>query len=226
MRPWTGEETLLRDQLRWDRGIFACDDTIVISSALINLGTNYYGRNVFTWVNPPPSNAIGNLNEPGVTTNSWLNTATFITAFATIMSDSQDRIWNNDFFVKVDPDAVLFPDRLRQHVSKFLGESVYFLNCVPNKLYGALEVYSLQAMLVYKDGHRRCQQEMNWKGWGEDSYFSRCFSMLGVRGISDYTLVGDERCMRAPCSDPWRAAFHPFKDTGSWSYCWQMSAGS
>jgi hypothetical protein len=223
MRPYTPEQDILREQLRWNRGIFACDDTIVISSQKINLGTDTYGQDVITWANPPPSNAIGSLGQPGVTTNSWLNTATFQIAFNSIMSDSVGRIWKTDFLVKVDPDAVLFPDRLRTHVKPYVGQSVFFLNCVPNKLYGSLEIFSKQAMYSYKDGHERCQNELAWHGWGEDSYFSNCMYKLGVRGITDYNLVGDDRCMRAPCSDPWRAAFHPFKDVVSWANCWQMS---
>jgi hypothetical protein len=224
MRPWTPEEDLLREQLRWNRGIFACDDTIVISSVKTNLGNDSYGQPVITWANPPPSQQMGDLNQPGVTTNSWLNTATFMIAFNTIIADSAGRLWNNDFFVKVDPDAVMFPDRLRNHVKPHVGQPMFFLNCAPKKLYGALEVFSKQAMGLYKDGHKRCETEMAWQGWGEDYYFSMCLYKLGVKGVADYTLVGDDRCMKAPCSDPWRAAFHPFKDVGSWANCWQMSA--
>jgi hypothetical protein len=223
MRPYTGEEWLLRDHLKGNVGIFACDDTIVISSMLVNLGQDAYGNNVTTWVNPPTSNAMGNLAQPGVTTNSWLNTLTFMVAFETILNDADGRIWRTDFFAKVDPDAVFFPDRLRNHVKAHVGQPVFYINCVPDKLYGALEVYSKEAMGLYKNNLWRCKNGMGWQGWGEDTYFSSCMRMLGVQPIYDFTLVGDNRCMAAPCSDPWRAAFHPFKDKSSWWGCWHAS---
>jgi hypothetical protein len=223
MRPWTAEEALIKQQVNWGRGIFACDDTIVISSAKKWLGKTIYGEDVFTWENPPTSNAMGNLAQPGVTTNSWLNTLTFIVAFETILNDEAGRVWKKDFFVKADPDAVFFPDRLRNHVVAHVGQPVFWLNC-GGSLYGALEIYSKQAMQMYKDGQSRCRYGMAWQGWGEDMFMSGCMRMLGVGAVYDNTMVGDARCNGAPCSDTWRAAFHPFKDPGGWMWCWRQSA--
>merc|ERR1711972_804269 len=61
------------------------------------------------------------------------------------------------------------------------------------------------------------------ENWGEDTYFRKCMDMLGVGMIADFQLVGDGRCMGAPCTDPWRAAFHPFKDVGGWLWCYNQS---
>jgi hypothetical protein len=226
MRPNTSEQQLITQQLKKNIGIFACDDYIVVSSAKVKLGTDFYGEDVVTWMNPPPSNQIGDLNQQGVTTNSWLNTITFMVAFDTIMSDSEGRVWEKDFVAKVDPDAVFFPDRLRNHVKAHVGQPVFYLNCQnagQGKLYGALEIYSKQAMMRYHKDSHRCKTELQWQGWGEDLFFSRCMQMLGVQGVADFNLVGDDRCMRAPCTDSWRAAFHPFKDFGSWIQCWHAS---
>jgi hypothetical protein len=220
------EQELITEQLRTRASIFACDETVVVSSESLNLGKNQYGQDVWTWKNPPPSNAVGNLSKQGVTTNSWLNTMTFMLAFDTIMNDKEGRIWKRDFLVKVDPDAVFFPDRLRKHVMAKAGQAVYYLNCAQgggNKLYGALEVYSKEAMEMYRNGNGLCKTRLQWHGWGEDLFMSQCMKMLGVEGVADLTLVGDERCMRASCYDQWRAAFHPYKDVGSWMWCWRAS---
>jgi hypothetical protein len=227
MRPNTPEQDLVTEQLKRNIGIFACDDAIVVSSAKVRIGTNAYGEEVTTWKNPPPSNRIGNLNQAGVTTNSWLNTVTFMVAFDTIMADSEGRLWKKDFLAKVDPDAVFFPHRLREHVKAQVGQPAFYLNCLDGgqgKLYGALEVFSKQAMKIYQDHSHRCKSELHWKGWGEDLFISKCMQMLGVQGVADFTLVGDGRCMHAACTDPWRAAFHPFKDIGSWMWCWHQSS--
>jgi hypothetical protein len=226
MRPDTPEQELVIEQLKRGVGIFACDESIVISSKTVNLGRNSYGDDVITWANPPPSNQIGDLSDQGVTTNSWLNTVTFIVAFDTILSDSQGRVWQKDFLVKVDPDAVFFPDRLRGHVKAQVGKPVFYHNCLvggQGKLYGALEVFSKQAMETYHRENHRCKSELHWKGWGEDLFMSKCMLLLGAQGIDDFTLVGDARCMHAPCTDTWRAAFHPFKDLSSWLWCYHQS---
>merc|ERR1712218_22448 len=166
----------------------------------------------------------GNLGA-GQTTNSWLNTQVFINAFDTILSDSRKRVWHHDWLVKVDPDAVFFPDRLRLHLKPHTPGCLYLTNCNHGgpQLYGALEVYSKQAMGLYKDQSWRCKGMPGKEGWGEDSYFRKCMDLLGVGMIADYALVGDGRCMYAPCTDGWRAAFHPFKDVGAWFWCYDQS---
>merc|ERR1712228_1044623 len=99
----------------------------------------------------------------------------FMVAFDTILKDTVGRVWKNDFLVKVDPDAVYFPDRMRQHVKAHVGQAVFFQNCLNGgvaKLYGALEVYSKEAMQMYEPGQGSCRNKLNWHGWGEDMYMS------------------------------------------------------
>lgn len=211
-------------QLKHRIGIFGCDETIVISSINVSLGKNWKGDEVVTWVNPVSNVGMGNLAAPGVTTNSWLNTQIFITAFATILADTEKRVWHNDWLIKADPDAVFFSSRMRVHLKKHNGHAAYLVNCNSGgwKLYGSIEAFSKQAMGRYNDHAKKCLR-LPWHGWGEDSYMQHCMDMLQVRAIPDFALVGDARCSYAPCSDQWRAAFHPFKDVGGYMNCYKSS---
>jgi hypothetical protein len=226
MRHNTPEETLIKMQLKHSISIFACDETVVISADKVKLGTDRIGKDVWTWKNPAPSGEVGNLAAPGVTTNSWLNTQVFITAFSTLMSDSKERLWQYEWLVKADPDAVFFPDRIRNHLRDHTGQATYFVNCNMGgwKLFGSIEAFSKEAMRRYQDGQGTCST-LDWHGWGEDSYMQHCMDALGVPATPDFNLVGDSRCSWAACSDKLRVAFHPFKDLNSWANCWRQSTG-
>jgi hypothetical protein len=221
MRLWTAEEELIKTQLRKRIGIFACDDAVVISTESALLGNDKHGNPVHAWQNPAPHNEMGNLSR-GATTNSWLNTQVFINAFGTIVYERAGRVWHHDWLIKVDPDAVIFPDRLRWHLLPHSGQAVFLVNCNYHgawKLFGAIEAFTSEAMRRYQQNEQKCRS-LPWKGWGEDTYMQKCMYSLGVKGVSDFTLVGDSRCWYAPCSDQSRAAFHPFKDVVSWMSCW------
>jgi hypothetical protein len=223
MQRGTPEEDIIKTQLSNGIGIFACDDTVVISTDKVLLGNDTRGKPLYTWSNPAPPDAMGNLNS-GATTNSWLNTQNFILAFDTLLLDSKKGIQHHDWLIKADPDAVIFPDRLRQYLFSHTGHATYLVNCQKEtwRLYGAVEAFSKEAMARYRQNKWKCKS-LPWHGWGEDTYMQKCMDSLGVQAFPAFTLVGDSRCSYAPCSDNFRAAFHPFKDVGSWMNCWNQS---
>jgi len=213
--------------------IFACDTTLVFSNGpSIRIGT------MDTVSIPTEAIGMGNLGVEGETTNSWLNTAVFIEVWHWLVKDGR---WKGyDWTVKVDPDAVFFPERLRDHVRPYTppgGGNYYLVNCnkrytadpddevFKEKLFGALEVFSKQAVQAYQDGHKRCTDELKWHGWGEDYYMQSCLSFLGVLPVGDFTMVGDKRCFEAPCTDTGKVAFHDFKDVPAYFNCWEQSLG-
>ena len=77
--------------------------------------------------------------------------------------------WNNHAWtVKVDPEAVLIPDRLRQHLAGNDLENVYVVNCnkFPSSpdfpmMYGALEIYSWKAISTYDNDMQQCMDDMD-----------------------------------------------------------------
>lgn len=230
------EINLVGAQLDRHASIFACDRTLVFSNGpSIRIGTMDAMDSVSI---PTDSIGIGNLANEGETTNSWLNTVIFMKVWHWLVKDGQ---WKSyDWTVKVDPDAVFFPERLRDHVKPYTppgGGNYYMVNCnkvyaadpadevLKEKLFGALEVFSNQAVLAYADGHKRCSNELEWHGWGEDYYMQSCLSLLGVLPVGDFNMVGDKRCFEAPCSDTGKVAFHDFKDVPAYFNCWEESLG-
>jgi len=147
----------------------------------------------------------------------------------------KDMRWSTtDWTVKVDPDAVLIPFRLRQHLEPHTGESAYVVNC--NKpllpegpmMFGALEAFSKEAMSTYFERSGECIGGMFWKEWGEDWFMGHCLDFLQVTQIHDYGIYSDGVCTGVDCSNPDAAAFHPKKDIESWSACYQeaLDAGN
>lgn len=181
---------------------------------------------------------MGDLSKPGVTTNSFLNTKVFLKAWDLLIKDG--RFWEHDWVVKVDPDAVFFPDRLQDRLKPLTsyglseGNAMYIVNCdrqfgaqdtMPAKLFGSLEVFSRNAINAYAHGGaQRCQQ-MDWKGWGEDYFMQMCMDLLGVEQHADFKMIGDDRCHAASCFDQERVAFHDFKDAAGYFKCWYEAMG-
>lgn len=227
MQADSAEKELIQRQLHNYIGIFVCNEFAVISSEDMVLGKDKTGK-VRTWANPTAATPMGQYGADGASTDSFLNTQTFIFAWDTLMKSG--RIFEHDFTVKVDPDCVMVPDRLRGHVGDHTGESVYFTNCDKfhddplnpakgDRIFGALEIFSKAAVQAYKSGVADCKA-LDWHGWGEDTYIQACMDSLGVSKVFDVNAVGDDRCTAAPCSSPDQIAFHPFKDPPAFVACW------
>jgi len=158
------------------------------------------------------------------------NAELFINCWNVIVQDGR---WNNyAWTVKVDPDAVLMPDRLRIHLADHVLENVYVVNCnkfpdSPNfpMMYGSLEIYSWKAIQTYANGMSQCMEDMGsmLPLWGEDYFMTHCLDHIGVGRIADFASVGDNVCLGANCGDQWVAAFHPFKSVGDWQQCWDIA---
>merc|ERR1719221_348044 len=115
----------------------------------------------------------------------------FLQAWDALKADG--RLWAYEWTVKADPDAVLLPDRLRDHlrpITSHEGRCVYILNCnryAPSfLLYGAVEVYSKKAVGAYFHGEEICKK-FHWQGWGEDYFMQTCLDRLGVGSVGDYS---------------------------------------
>jgi len=210
----------MKNQLRKKTGIFACNGYAVISDHKESLGLapNECGE-VWTWINHVDPVPAGTYGVNGATTNSWLNTQVFIVAWDTLMTSN--KLWAHDWVVKVDPDAVFLPERLRPRLGPHGKGPWFLLNCNWNgpKIFGALEVFSVPAIQTYSRRIGECKN-MEWKGWGEDMYMQECMKTLRIPAIEDFGVVADDRCGNAPCTDKVRAAFHAFKDMVAWNGCW------
>jgi len=225
------EVKLMKLQLKMHIGIFACDEARTLSGKAISLGQGHRYENgsaieVYSWFNPAKPAPRGNYAQ-GDNTMSFKNTQIFISAWK-ILADS-GVLFNFNWTVKADPDAVLFPERLRWHLKPHTHGNApkHLKNCNYNglaALYGSLEVFNQHAMWAYKQKQQECVDQLPWQHWGEDQWIDTCmWKIVGSAPLNDYTLVGDHRCMQAECEDTWRAAFHDYKTEWSYLDCWHRS---
>lgn len=134
-----------------------------------------------------------------------------------------------DWTIKVDPDAVLIPFRLRQHLDVFHGRKGYVVNCakpyMPEgpMMFGALEAISSLALDMYLWKAEDCKTGLDWAEWGEDLFMGKCLEMIGVERLDDWQIYSDGVCRGVDCGDPVAAAFHPMKDEDSWRGCLEQT---
>jgi len=220
-----GEQALLSMQAQQGRGIFACEAKSVFSNMAVDLGgdpavwTTDIDHDLRCGVSPQTSGA--------------LNTEIFTKVWAKVFAEGLyvEHAWT----VKVDPDTVFFPGRLVEHLrpnpSGFpdgMNEPLYVLNCGIG-LHGPIEVVSKAGMELFKNGGmERCIREnvTDWSIYGEDTFAGRCWAKIGVHRRIDFGILDETHCSGSPspCISG-KVAFHPFKDTNSWSACFQQATG-
>jgi len=151
------------------------------------------------------------------------NTALFRNVWAAVNWIGRWKL--TDWTIKVDPDAVLIPDRMRQHLKWHTGTPCYIVNCnkpfmLQPMMFGSVESISRQGLEKYFANTGAC----NWGyEFGEDKWLMKCLSALGVQAPQDFGAVGDNVCTGANCADG-KAAYHPFKNVGAWAGCWAQAS--
>jgi len=224
MRPDGYEPDLVRAQVARGAGIFGCDDFDVYSiEADKQLGLTPKGRNVTTVYCEPHD--VGRSKD-----DTAANTEIFLNAWDAVKARGS---WgSHGWTIKMDPDAVVVPNRLRVHIMSAgtdgMEQSVFFRTCnlQPENpdypmMYGALEAISRKALdTFFRDGDQ-CQHWLPMADYGEDLFITKCLQRLGVGALDDYSLVGDDRCKGGACWDHTFAAFHEFKNVDDWMRCWE-----
>jgi len=211
------EKNLIKAQLQKGVGIFACDEFGLLTDATFSMGKGVETINMH-------QNMKTGISKDGTSANTHI----FMIAWEMVRKDF--RFHSHDWTLKVDPDAVLLPDRLRERLRPYTGQNVYMKNC--NKypgadgwpmMYGSLEALSRQALETYYAGAERCRTELQWQAWGEDLFLGNCLNLLGSKAEFDDKHSGDNVCTGADCSDGVTAAYHPFKDATKWFDCWRQA---
>lgn len=214
--PFGYEPGLLQFQQSMNASIFGCDDHAVYSNATVpGVQTTIIKKDLTV--------------KPGGDSYTLLNTWVFIAVFKKVIDDGWHK--KHKWVVKVDPDAVFFPDRLRV-VVKAHGSTGYINNCKFG-LHGPIEVFSRIAMNALaadyeasfdKKTPKKCVEKLHFGQWGEDFFLSQCLTK-----ILKVTRELDERLMcEAHCDCPdwyWchngtgRVTFHPFKQVDLYKQC-------
>jgi len=218
---------LIEAQYQQGTSIFACDDKMVFSDVPITIG----GAVKAVVIDMPHL-------EKRKSTGSWVNSPAFQSAWSYIKDDGR---WANfGWTVKVDPDAVFLPDRLRLKLSgqKVSESGVYFTNCehVSFGLFGSIEVISKNAVGNLLANLDTCKNnpEINNVTYGEDLFAQKCMNSVGVSNIEDFYVVTDGVCdaiavqaatkakkkvVHLPDCTMGTAAFHPLKTVPAYLKC-------
>jgi len=218
------EADILRMQVKTDGGIgiFGCDEFDVFAAQ--GRGWIGDGPNGPVWthhfVDAPVTRSVDNTAG---------NTALFRNVWFAVQKVGK---WAfTDWTVKMDPDAVLFHARLRKHLAPHTGKPVFIQNCASYTLvqqggammFGSMEAMSNQAMDRYfKQGVWQCNNNYQF---GEDRWLGICLKSIGVWPVTDPGTLGDKLCVPGvfSCAGPdKRAAYHFYKDVGSWMNCYQQ----
>jgi len=223
MRSTETEVALMREQLARGAGIYGCDEWAVYSDEKM-------------WLSPGPPTRLdttliaADLNKTGDGINTkYKNSKQFLRAWERMREDGQYK--DQDWVVKVDPDTVFFPQRLKLHLAA-AGEdpsrAKFFANCRtkdhPHFMFGALEVFSVAAAEeFFKHGHR-CEKELKSDQMWEERYISHCLHLLEVHMDSDFALLRDGHCdlkpkPLMPCVDDEAVAFHPLRSPSEYFTC-------
>lgn len=166
-----------------------------------------------------------------------LNTKVFIKFWDHVLSNK--KAWACEWIVKVDPDTMWLPVRLRALLRTRTGPLAeeepaggIFLNNCHVGLHGPIEVLSKAALGNYKNGRHKCEEGTPGTRAQEDWFLRDCFESIGVLKVDAYNMMLEatlacqeaastldpERGDRPPCFSP-QVAFHPFKATHTWMRC-------
>uniref|UniRef100_A0A7S2LMX0 Apple domain-containing protein n=1 Tax=Zooxanthella nutricula TaxID=1333877 RepID=A0A7S2LMX0_9DINO len=155
------------------------------------------------------------------------NIDSFIGVWNHVAADG--RYLHHDWIVKVDSDAVFFPDRLRMHINSLRtpqGSRVYLRNInFKFKFMGALEVMTKEALIHFFDNKGDCDGKVGHQG-GEDYFMRSCLDGIGVDHQTDFQLLNDKYAATGNCNDPWVVAFHFYKKVGHWNICHDAAVNS
>jgi len=182
----------VKEQLRQGVGIFSCDEWSLLSDTEIDMGAGVRTSAIAT--------------RPSMRRGASTHSQPFHQVFRRVHEDVR---WKHaDLIVKVDPDTVFFPSRLRAHLAGIAGlrsKATFFANCaapirapmavqawqqaasrdvqVSHFMYGPLEVYTHAAInAFFNGGHEQCRGELREKDtMQEDGYMTRCLELLGVK---------------------------------------------
>mmetsp|Transcript_35267 Transcript_35267/g.101284 ORF Transcript_35267/g.101284 Transcript_35267/m.101284 type:complete len:562 (-) Transcript_35267:151-1836(-) len=216
MLPWGNEVSLIRAQLAKGVGIFSCDDWTVISNQSVVLS-------------PGPPALIrtdvmgGSLKcSFGGEYHTALNSEIFYRVWSKVAKIG--RFSQHDWTVKMDPDAVLLPMRLRQHVAGRIPATPLYINNCFEGLHGPIEVVSSGGMKVFADGLEHCRESLEgeWMTYGEDVWLRRCFGLLALARADDYDVLREKACkpFKNPIPCTYNAvSFHPLKKPEAYFKC-------
>lgn len=209
---YTSEQELLLNAFDRKVGVFQCDHHAIYSNQVVELRPGLVSRRI-------SSSMKAELGGQFVTR---MNLGVFMALCRQLIIDSD--YLNFDWTVKVDPDTVWFPQRLRSSITEYTwgvsGDGIYLNNC-PNGLHGPIEVFSQGALHALFLKIPTCNAKFNgpkciqncegvWKQvsvcngecidwWGEDIWIDQCLKRFSTaRRAFAKDLLQEEHCQLPP----------------------------
>jgi len=232
------ELELLTLQRKYDASIFGCEAQDVFADVEVSLGKGTTTLKVEDLLNE-----FHVLKRKG--TGSWVNWGMFYQVWMKVRDVG--KWYNHDYFIKVDPDAVFLPARMRSWLQgrKDTDHGVYYENCknVQMGFFGNLEVLTKRAIAALLGNLEDCHEVYapcandgcDWKygPWGEDVWMQRCMDRHFVDKVEAFDETTDGACEAdrpegqkknkkwhaEDCSRVITAAVHPFKKPTEYFKC-------
>mmetsp|Transcript_121249 Transcript_121249/g.343523 ORF Transcript_121249/g.343523 Transcript_121249/m.343523 type:complete len:382 (-) Transcript_121249:238-1383(-) len=218
MMPESYEQGLLSMQFKEHTSVFACDGHAVYSNRSIEVIPGHATKVVHSDLVAP----IGGVYRTA------LNTGVFLQLWSQVIRDGLylDYQWT----VKVDPDTVFLPDRLRGMLKDYEEPAggVYINNCRYG-LHGPIEIFSRNTVTTFGVRRGECKKyfDEECKGpckYGEDWYVDQCLQkVLKVKRVDNFKILTEEHCKPPKnwrnCEMKGVASFHPFKTESAYRDC-------
>jgi len=186
-RAFTYEQELLELQYSRNAGVFSCDSYALYSNQLVEIKPGVVTRRV--------SSAM--MAEMGGMFITALNLGIFLALYRQVILDAE--FMSASWIVKVDPDTVWSPQRLRPVLKEMswgvMGDGIYLNNC-HDGLHGPIEIFSSSAFYALGENAKSCADHMDkeectehcegvWsqtkvcngpctQWWGEDIWADQC----------------------------------------------------
>jgi hypothetical protein len=232
------ELELLTLQRKYDASIFGCEAYDVFGDVEVPLGKDTTTIRV--------EDALNEFHqEKRKGTGTWVNWGMFYQVWMKVRDVG--KWYRHDYFIKVDPDAVFLPARMRSWLQgrKDTDHGIYYENCqnVQMGFFGNLEVLTKRAMAALLGNLEDCHAVYapcantgcDWKygPWGEDVWMQRCMDRHFVDKVEAFDETTDGACAAdrpegqkknkkwhaEDCSTVTTAAMHPFKKPQEYFKC-------
>jgi len=167
---------------------------------------------------------LGNRAGEDVYTKA-IGDASFMPTWSAVQADG---LFNKvDWIVKVSPDTVFLPERLRLHLKEHTTgkKNFAFEKCdkfQPTPLYGVFDVRNRGAIQQFFWNMDSCKDKLGRSIPNEDEFVQKCLNTLSIETYYDSNLFYDSVCgQEVNCWDKSKAAYHNFPDFQGYLDCWK-----
>jgi len=220
MQPVGYEPSLTRMQFNQGVGIFKCDEYALYSNQVIEVVPGVYTHQVDSDLKC----------QYGGEFMTALNTPIFFAVWDKVLEDGRYKL--HEWTVKVDPDCVFFPSRLRIVLEAYdpaSSETGMYINNCKFGMHGPLEIFSARAVETWTNGKQQCSDYFSslCSGdclWGEDMFIDQCLQrVFQVPRMDDWSILVEDHCDPPKgwesCEDRTKVAFHPYKTEETYLHC-------